>query len=265
MVDQIILGAVQGVAEWLPVSSEAVLVLIQSRLMASRSLTEMLTESLFLHGGTLLAALVYFRKDILALVKAAFRYKRADLETKRLLNFLLITSIISGLMGFLVLTFFNQVEGELIVTGKSITLLIGIFLLITGGLQIRAKEAGKREVKDLTLLDGLLLGLAQGLAGLPGLSRSGVTVSLFLLREFKKTQALKMSFLMSLPVVFAGNLALNFDKLLTSSSSSLLGLAVSFLFGLLTIHLLLKLAQKINFGRFVFAFGILTLVSALVF
>jgi len=264
MLNQFILGSIQGITEWLPISSEGVLLLVQTRLMGRMSLSQILGQALFLHGGTFLAALIYFRREVLALVKAIFRYRKADLEVKKLLNFLVISTIISGSLGFLLLNFLGQINEQLSLTGRSITFLVGILLLVTGGLQMKAKDMGKREIKDLSFLDSLVLGLGQGLACLPGLSRSGITVSLLLLRSFEKTQALKLSFLMSLPIVLGGNIALNFSKLFVAPSS-FWGLVFSFVFGILTIHFLLKLAQKINFGRFVILLGILTLVSALVF
>ena len=92
--------------------------------------------------------------------------------------------------------------------------------------------------------DGVLLGVAQGLAALPGLSRSGLTVSVLLLRKFDGATALKLSFLVSLPIVLFGNLFLNLNDF-AFSAEALVGLFFSFLFGILTIDLLLKAAKKI--------------------
>jgi undecaprenyl-diphosphatase len=98
------------------------------------------------------------------------------------------------------------------------------------------------------------------LAVLPGLSRSGLTISALLLRKFDNASALKLSFLMSLPVVLGGNIVLNF-KYFTFSTELLLGLIFSFIFGLLTISLLLKIARKVNFGWFVLIFGVVMIIS----
>jgi len=116
--------------------------------------------------------------------------------------------------------------------------------------------------KNLTWTDGIILGIAQGFAALPGLSRSGLTVSALLLRKFDNALSLRLSFLMSLPIVLAGNILLNFNEL-TWSKGTFWSLLFSFLFGLLTIHFLLKIAKKINFGLFVLFFGILTILSTL--
>jgi len=125
------------------------------------------------------------------------------------------------------------------------------------------KKGGYRTVRDLKMIDGVLLGIVQGFATLPGFSRSGLTVSALLLCKLDKTYALKLSFLMSLPIVLGGNLVFNFNAF-ALSVEALVGLFFSFIFGLATIHLLLKIAQKVNFGYFVLFFGILTILSSVV-
>jgi len=262
--EQIILGIVQGIAEWLPVSSEAALVLVKINIFgSSQSLSQILKEALFLHLGTFLAALVYFRNDVLQLFKSASTFKKSDQETKGLLVFLVLSTAISGLIGFFVLKIIDNTTINLETAGKTVTLIIGLLLIITGGLQIKSKNSGARKIIDLKISDGVLLGLVQGLASFPGLSRSGTTVSALLLKKFDKKTALKLSFLMSLPIVLIGNILLNVGDL-ALKGGSLLGLASSFVFGIATIHLLLKLAQKINFGIFVIGFGILTIGSCFV-
>jgi len=200
MLEQIVLGTIQGIVEWLPVSSEGVLVLIRTNFFdIEQGLEKTIREVLFLHLGTFLAAFLYFRKDV-------FRVW----GNKKLFNFLLITTIITGLLGYGLLNLFVNLEEQVALSGKFITLAIGLLLLITAYLQIRAKTRGHREIRDLKTGDSLLLGLMQGLAVLPGLSRSGLTVSSLLLKKFNSRDALKLSFLMSLPVVLGGNIILNF-------------------------------------------------------
>ena len=114
----------------------------------------------------------------------------------------------------------------------------------------------------MTKKDALFAGVLQGIAVLPGLSRSGLTVAALLFRKIKETDALKLSFLMSLPVVLGGNIVLNFlDDGIEFNTSSLVALGASFVVGLLTIKYLLKISQKINFGWFAIGFGVLTLIS----
>lgn len=264
MLEQIILGIVQGITEWLPVSSEGVIVLIAKNFLKEGITIEtVVKQALFLHLGTFLAALVYFRKDVLSLIKTLFNYKSAKIETQKIFKFLLISFLISGFLGFALLKIFIGLEDQISLSAKAITLLIGFLLLITAYLQIKAPKQGHRKSIDLKNTDSVLLGLIQGLAVLPGLSRSGLTVSTLLLRKFDDQDALKLSFLMSLPIVLAGNIILNFNDLIFSNDL-IWGLIFSFIFGLLTIDLLLKIAKRINFGYFVLIFGLLVLGSVFI-
>ncbi len=264
MFESIILGIVQGIAEWLPISSEGLLVLVKANIFGgARGLEAIIRVALFLHLGTFLAALIYFRKDVASLIKAFFNYKSADKEYKKTLVFLIVATIISGIIGFLFIKAFIKFEDQIDITPKVITLIIGLLLFITAFLQIKAPSKGYKNSKDLKIKDGVLLGLMQGLAVLPGLSRSGLTVSTLLLRKFDDTQSLRLSFLMSLPIVLFGNIFLNINDSLFSVGA-LMGLIFAFAFGILTIHLLLKLAKKINFGYFVLIFAVLTILSLFV-
>jgi len=262
MIEQIILGTIQGITEWLPISSEGVLVLIKTNFFSKQGLEETIKQVLFLHFGTLLAAFVYFRKDVWSLIKTLFDYKSASLETKKIFKFLIIVTLISGLLGFALLKIFIGLESELLLSSKILTLIIGFLLIFTGILQLKATNKGNKDTHDLNNKDSILLGLMQGLAVLPGLSRSGLTVSALLLRKFNSKDALKLSFLMSLPIVLGGNIILNL-KYFVFSIELLCGLVFSFIFGLLTINLLLHFAKKINFGYFVLIFGLLVIIGCL--
>jgi len=264
MLEQIILGIVQGIVEWLPVSSEGVILLVIKNFFdVEAGAGEIIHRALFLHLGTLFAALVYFRKDVVSLFRALFRYKSASLETKKIFNFLLIATLISGLLGLVLIKAFIELEEQLFLSTKAITAAVGLLLLITGWLQIKAKKDGRKRINHLSVKDGVLLGLTQGFAALPGLSRSGLTVSVLLLRKFGSASALKLSFLMSLPIVLFGNIFLNFNDF-SFSLEAAVGLFFAFLFGILTIDLLLKAAKKFEFGYFVLGFGVLVILSAMV-
>jgi len=253
----IILGIIQGIVEWLPISSEGALILF-TNLFQQLSLETIIRIALFLHLGTFFAALIYFRKDVSKLFLTLF--KKTDLETRRIFKFLLMTTIISGILGFLLLKGLIFFEKQFLFSGIVITFLIGFLLLVTGIFQLKTRKNGFRNPTHIRYNDTLLLGILQGLAVLPGLSRSGLTVSGLLLKKFDKTQALRLSFLMSLPIVLFGNILLNIEYFVFSSKL-FFGLITSFIFGLATIHLLIKLSEKINFGYFVLLFGILVLIA----
>ncbi len=263
MIESFVLGAIQGITEWLPISSEGMIVLAKVNLFPeSLEMADLISYALFLHLGTFFAALIYFKKEVAFLLKSSFRYRESAPEVKKQLNFYLLATLFSALVGGAFLFFLSQTE-KMGLTGKGITLLVGVMLWVTAFLQLKKKEKGKRSFVDLKAFDGLLLGLVQGLSIMPGLSRSGITVSALLLRKFEESRALKMSFIMSLPVVLGGNIALNLDKL-NFSPEALTALLLSFLFGILTIHILLKIAGKLNFGLFVCFFGILIALSLLI-
>ena len=180
MFEYIILGIIQGIAEWLPVSSEGIIVLVKSNFFESKTLIDTVEIALFLHLGTFLAALVYFRKDVWALVVSLFKYKTSLIETKAVLHFLVISTFISGIVIFGFLKIFDSSDAIILATGKTITIIIGIMLLITGILQLRSRKFGWRSSANLNYKDSIALGIMQGLAAIPGLSRSGLTVSSFL-------------------------------------------------------------------------------------
>lgn len=266
MAEQIILGIIQGIAEWIPVSSEGMLVLAQKILFGSTAgAQELVSTALFLHLGTFFAALVYFRKDVYRLARSFLKWSSASARDRKTISFLIWTTLISGLLGFIFLA--GLVRFEWILdggAGKSLTFIVGVLLLVTGVLQLISERSLEgKQAKEIGRSDTLTLGIAQGFSALPGLSRSGLTISALLLLKFKKEEALRLSFLMSLPIVLAGNIILGLGDS-QISAEKLVGLLFAFLFGLLTIDALMKLSRKINFGWFVIFFSLLTFAAVLV-
>ena len=263
MFEAFILGSIQGITEWLPVSSEGVLVLVKSNFFPSDAgLEELIRQSFFLHLGTFFAALLYFRKEVVRIVYSFFNYRKAKTEDQMLIQFLLLSTLISGLLGMILLYLIGEIDALIDMRSQLINLFVGLLLLITAFIQLRAPTRGQKNFSDLTLKDGWILGIAQGLSALPGFSRSGLTVSMLLLRNYDKEAALRLSFLMSLPIVLGANIILNAEQMISLNGASLIGIASSFVFGIITIGLLIKLARNINFGLFVLFFGLLTIVSA---
>ncbi|MFH1430256.1 MAG: undecaprenyl-diphosphate phosphatase [Candidatus Uhrbacteria bacterium] len=269
MIESFIFGAVQGIAEWLPVSSEGLIVLLGMHGPFAIRTEQLIPLALFLHLGTALAALVYFRRDVWELLATCFRWRRSSEEQRTFLSFLILATFVSGVIGVLLL----RIVGTLVLDAPIgiITGGIGVLLLVTGVLQLRTSRGGQRDIADLRLADALWLGLAQGLAALPGLSRSGLTVAALLLRRVDGASAFRASFLLSIPIVILGNIVLGFRETLADWSSmamapAALALAVliSFVFGLATIRALIACAQRVRFGKLVIGFGILMIVAAFV-
>lgn len=264
MFEQIILGAIQGITEWVPVSSEGCIVLAKTRLFHSTEpLNELINYALLLHLGTFFAALVYFRKEIMAIFKSCINFKDSSEETRKLLIFLLLTTVISSGLGLMIVKLFTGVLQRFPKSGSAITVFVGCLLLVTGFLQAKAKDAGTRTFRDIQVKDGILLGIIQGFATLPGLSRSGTTIAALILTKFDKQYALKLSFLMSMPLILFGNIILNY-KHFTHIGTSLVGILTAFVVGIISINALMAFAQKVNFSIFLFIFGTLMIISTLI-
>ncbi len=265
IIQQIILGIIQGVTEWIPISSSAMTTLVMSNFYNITDISFLIHSTLLLHLGTFFAALIYFRKDVWNLTKSLFNYKNSEKEIQNILKFLIISTIISGIIGLIILKFLMNFNDVLDITSKSIVFFVGILLLFTGIIQIKIKNRGLRKENEITNNDSVFLGIAQGAALLPGVSRSGITISSLLLKKFDDTTALRLSFLMSLPIVLLGNIFLNLPDLFEiANTTSIYGLLTSFVFGLATISGLMKLSKKINFGWFVLIFALLMLGSLLI-
>jgi len=240
----IILGALQGLLEWLPISSQGMLTLIITALGENPSLA--VDYAVFLHAGTAMAALVYYRKE----------FKEMMLEGT-LLKFTIIATLLTGLIGG---SLYFVVKGLSESIGVGVIGLVGAALIVTGLLQLKKKKGLKKEPGKY---DSVITGAAQGFSIIPGISRSGVTTSTLLLRNFKGSTALKLSFILSVPAVLGAQVGLGLLQSPVITWEGAWGLMTSFIVGLLTIKALTTLAKKINFGKFCIAMGLITLIPAL--
>ncbi len=262
MIEQMILGIVQGIAEWLPVSSEGMIVLVETLLFGKSNFQGMIETALFLHLGSALAAIVYFRKDIKQLCSGITQKFKTTPENLPLLKFLIGTTLISGSLGLLFLKFVSETVSQNPSAIRLILVMLALCLLVTAVLQIQAKRSGHRSAAEIKNRDTILLGIVQALATLPGLSRSGLTVSFLLFQNFTTDEAIRISFLMSIPIVLAGNLIMGISSA-AFHWESLIGLLFSFLTSLFTIDILIKAAKRLNFGPFVLAMALLIGLSAM--
>ena len=271
--EQIVLGIFQGIVEWLPFSSEGILLFIKTVIFkhSSINLEAFVREALYLHFGTFFAALIYFWKDVKDLIKGVFEYKNTDIITKKSIDFIFIATLISGglfLFGYFLLELLKinlSLGTEFTLTSQILLFIVGGFLIITGITQIKSSKRGIRQIYQLKPKDGFFAGFMQSLAAFPGLSRSGLTVSSLLFRRVNETVALKLSFLMSLPVI----LIMNIVSLFRSGGAELAGSFIwgflaSFLFGYLTIGGLMKLSKRVKFGGFVIIVAVLVIISGIV-
>ena len=263
MFEPIILGTIQGIFEWLPISSQGNLIIVMVEIFGI-GITSALKYSIFLHFGTFLAVLVYFRKDVIKILSNLKKYKPGFKKREDgLISFLIISTFITGIIGYPLFKFVSNIN----IRGEIFIGLIGLALIFTGFLQKFSFHKKIKKQKNLNFKDSIILGTLQGLALIPGISRSGITVSGFLLKRYSPKQSLRLSFLMSIPVLFIGSIFIplteGFPQMETANL--ILGLVFAFIFGILTIKILLNLAQKIKFWVFCIFIGILALIPFIVY
>ena len=232
------LGLVQGLTEFLPVSSSGHLVIIQKLL----KLGEQIEFDVFLHFATLIAVLIFFRNDILEILKGVLGKSEAGLKT---LIGIIIGSVPTAVIGLLFKDFFKEsfsqpktVAAMWIVTG---------FILWFSSIFSKSDTVDKN-YSNTKITDFLLVGLFQGIAIMPGISRSGITISVALLLGFNRNWAFKYSMLLSIPAILgAGLLEL---KNFSVNTNILAGGIIAMLSGILALYILSKIVIGKKFRLF---------------
>lgn len=250
LVQGIVLGLVQGLVEWLPLSSQAQVIAVSVAVFGSAPI-EALNYSIFLHIGTLVAASVYFRKELFSLVKP---------ENRGLLVFMLVALLATAITAIPTYLFLKQTFTN--ATAGFVLLLIGVLLIAMGAVQMITKKA--REAKT-TKTNAFILGLGQGFSVLPGISRSGTTTSILLFEGFKVEEALRLSFILSVPSVFAAEIMFGIAEAgaVAVDAGIIAALATAAIAGFASISILMRVAKKINFAYFCFLFGAIYIVMGL--
>lgn len=253
--DAIILGVVQGITEFIPVSSSAHLVFVPKLLQIDKP---PLVFDVMLHFGTLLALILIYQRDILKLIiafcgilkdiffKRQFEGIKED-NYKRLTFLIILTSIPTGLMGIFFKDYVEILFNNILSTG--------FFLLGTGFILAfgQRKLGGKKEILNITAIDALFIGLAQGIAIAPGISRSGITIVAGLSRGLNKDLSPNYAFLVAIPVILAATILEGKDILMEESMSInliLIGVFFAFISGYVAIKVLLKIVKRGNLNIF---------------
>jgi undecaprenyl-diphosphatase len=255
---------VQGITEWLPISSEGINTLILVHFF-QKPVAEAILVSIWLHTGTLLAALIYFRRDIAALLRHLPKYLRergvsGGTEQSALITFLIVSTVLTGVVGTpLMILSLSQIS----VPAGLMMAIIGVFLIITGVVQKYAPRSSGTKTA-VGIKDAFLLGVVQAFSVFPGLSRSGLTVSVLLFRGYDVKYAMRISFLMSIPVVLAAEVGLGLINGISFDLLAVGGILTAFLFGILTIGTLIRIAAKIVFWKFCLFLGGLSLLPLLI-
>jgi undecaprenyl-diphosphatase len=250
IIEALIAGTLQGLLEWLPVSSEGNLVILLGGFLGLEA-GETLRLAVFLHIGTGLAALIYYRKDVKNIILTKTPADRI------LLYRLILITFLTGFIGFPIYLYLSIS----IILGESLLALTGLALIVTGLMQRKSRLNGYKEVYELDWQETIFLGIVQGLAIIPGLSRSGITTSLLLFRNYRVTEAFRISFLMSIPSSFAAGFGMMIIESYALSLEATLSLLTSLIVGYFTIHTLLKTAKKTSFWKICLGLGVIAFLA----
>lgn len=275
-VTSVILGLVQGVAEFLPISSSGHLSLMENLMgMASVAKTDILFEVL-VHFGTLIAVfVVYFRdivdmaKDFCAVLSSLFTGQKRGRVSPSANSRMVLMLIVATLPLILIIPIKDSVES---LYGN--TVFIGCALLITGFFLFFSDrvQRGRKTARTATMLDAAIIGLSQAIAVVPGLSRSGTTISVGMMRGFDRKFAVRFSFLLSIPAILGANILEVGDAVRAGIDVKLIpmyliGMAIAAISGFFAIKLVNLLAQKGKFGKFAYycwAVGLIAIAWSLI-
>jgi undecaprenyl-diphosphatase len=248
MLDQLLntgfLGLIQGLAEWLPISSTAHLKIAEHYL----GLTATPLFNLILHLGTLIVVVFYFRTEVKNIL-SALAHANFKSEYGKMIPLIIAATIPTAIIGLLYVKYLEDTPGQLLTIG--ITFIIGATLVYTSKL-------GKENTENITYPIAVIMGIAQGLAIFPGLSRSGATISIALLVGLKREKAFKFSFLLSIPAVLGDTLVEAYKtrgQIATSgigSTELLVGVVIAMVAGYVAIKLISKVVATKKFHYFAF-------------
>lgn len=238
MLEALILGVVQGVTEFLPISSTAHLILFP-RFFGWSGDVNTLTFDIALHTGTLIALLICFYRDWIGLIT----------KKQSLFGLIILASIPAGTTGFLL--------NDIVENHLREPLIISLMLIAVGFLMLIAEKANKhKDIENTGLKDAVIIGIAQAIAIIPGVSRSGITISAGLFRGLKREASARFSFLLSTPII-AGATMLHLKRLFSSQGNYDLqlfatGIIASFISGFIAIKFLLGFLRKHPLNVFVY-------------
>lgn len=273
ILEAIVMGIVQGLSEFLPISSSAHLVITSNlyKVLKNIPIQEESTQEIFLdimlHLGTLIAVLIFFRKDIFEILKALFSaIKTKDFSDNKakMALYILLGTFITVIIAFPL----NEVAADLVFSPA----IVGLLLIFTGILLFGSEAYSKKleeKSDNIDLKTSIFIAIAQGLAALPGFSRSGLTISTGLLCKKDRVSAARYSFLLSIPIILGASMVYPFLKIDFSEfigynwNAIIIGTIVSAIVGYLCIKYFLKFVGKYSlafFGYYCIIIGVFTFV-----
>lgn len=277
-IQAILMGIVQGLSEFLPISSSAHLVFTSNfyKVIKNIPIVQSSNEEIFfdimVHLGTLTAVLIFFRKDVLNILKAmwhALKTKNWDDKEAKLGLFIMAGTIITVMLALPI----NEIAEKLVYTPS----IVGILLFITGFTLLYSEYKSKKleeKKEEVSLKTSILIGLAQGLAALPGFSRSGWTIATGLFCGLDRVTAARYSFLLSIPIILGASMVYPLIKIDIHEaiqynwSAIIAGTVVSAIVGYLCIKYFMKFISRFSlaiFGYYCIITGIATAVFFTIF
>lgn len=252
IIQAIALGILQGITEWLPISSSGHLVLSLVDFLSVRP-EAAFSLAIILHIGTLLAVVVKYRKDLWQII-------RGMSWNDQLTRFIVVSTVFTGIVGIPVYLLLKNIFAY----GNITTGLVGGLLVFTGIVLYVSRNAhGRKRLKNIGYKEMAIAGAAQGIAILPGVSRSATTVAAMLITGINHDTTLKLSFIMSVPAVL-GAVTLDFageSALLSFGITEIIaGIICASVFGYLTMDALLKAAGRVRFDLFCIVFGLIAVI-----
>ncbi|MEW6009293.1 MAG: undecaprenyl-diphosphate phosphatase [Candidatus Omnitrophota bacterium] len=259
LIKYIILGAIQGLTEFLPVSSSGHLVISQKLLHISQG---NISLDIILHLASLAAVVLFCQKDIIFIVRALFAYKNPELKTyKDMALFIIYASLVTAVIGFIGKDLFERMFSSLA--------MVSVGLAITGAMLFLTKfkiQKANRKIEQLNAFDGLWVGLAQGLAIAPGISRSGSTVSSAIYRGIERSLAVRLSFLLAIPAILGAALFKVRELIMIDIETGYLlaGFLSAFIFTIIALKLLVVFVQRGKLHYFAYYCWFLSVVTYLI-
>ena len=260
-IEALILGIIQGLTEFLPVSSSGHLEI--GKVLLGVNVKESLSFSIVVHGATVLSTIIIFRKDIWQIITAFFKFKWNE-ETQYIFK-IAVSMLPVGIIGLLFKDYLESLFNGNI-------LLVGSMLIVTAILLAFTYYAKPRS-KNITFKDALIIGIAQAIAVLPGISRSGATISTGLLLGNDKEKTARFSFLMVLIPIIGANIKDILDGSMTSEAGIspvvlTVGFIAAFISGLLACTWMINIVKKgklIYFAVYCLAIGLIAISYSLFF
>ncbi|MBS2212588.1 undecaprenyl-diphosphate phosphatase [Carboxylicivirga mesophila] len=253
--EALILGIIQGLTEFLPVSSSGHLEIAKAIFGANAVAKESMFMTVMLHGATAISTIVVFRKEIAEILKGLFQFKWNE---QTIFSLKIIVSMIPA--AFVGVAFNDQIEALF----ESQILLVGMMLLVTSALLFLADKAKTTE-KGVSYMHAIIIGIAQAIAILPGISRSGATISTSVILGIDRTRATRFSFLMVVPLIL-GKMAKDLlSSDFTTSDVSVIpvivGFIAAFITGLLACTWMIKLVRNSKLSYFSIYCAIVGLIA----